>query len=120
MKGIVTYLIIYLSVLLFPSFGKGLNTDVYKKRLQLNHGLELKNQQKSHGKTFEFVSENENEENDINLKKEFNTHFSKINKSGLFSFHFESPSIYLFYLNKSRTIQFSHIPIYQSVRNLRI
>lgn len=116
MKAIVSYIVIYLSVLLFPTLAKSLNTPNYKKNHLLTQTFEFKKQQDIHANTMEFLSENE--ENEYNFKKEFKSPLYKIPKNNFAqSICFKILSSYT---NKDNFNPQTGVPIYKMIRNFRL
>lgn len=120
MKGIVTYLLVYILVSLLPSHGNSLNALNSHNNGTQNQEHLIKKQQDLQIRLFEFVSENENEEDDFSYKKDLCSHLAKISGNDFCSFSFQLPYLELNYLNNTRTIPSAGIPIYQAIRNLRI
>ncbi len=116
MKAIVSYILIYLSVLLFPTIAKSLNTTDYKNNHLLSQTFEFKKQQDIHANTIEFLSENE--ENEYNFKKDFKSQLHKIPKNNFVQL---TPfKILSYYLNKDSFSFHTLVPIYKMVRNFRL
>ena len=116
MKAIVSYIVIYISVLLFPTLAKSLNTPNYKKNYLLTQTFEFKKQQDIHANTIEFLRENE--ENEYNFKKDFKSPLHKIPKN---SFALSTPfKIISSYTNKDNFNPQTGVPIYKMIRNFRL
>lgn len=122
MKGIITYLLVYIFIGLFPSQGSSLSVITSHNNLSYNEEHLIKKPQDLPINLFEFISENENEneEDDFSYKKDLNSHLVKAIEDKHYSFSSQLQHLSLNYLNHLRTISITDIPLYQLVRNLRI
>lgn len=120
MKGIITYLLVYIFIGLLPSHGNSLSIANSGNNLSYDQEHFIKKQQDSPINLFEFISENENEEDEFNCKKDLSSHLGKIIENKLYSPSFQLVQLNLNYLSHLRAISITDTPIYQLVRNLRI